>query len=77
MSKPKVKSKPINDGLAICPYCGYTMDALTPEQEKRFGVLMCCEREMLVIDKDKYYAIVKALDKIKATIEKELLKGMM
>lgn len=65
------------DGFLICIYCGDTMDAPTPQQEKIFGKATCCGYNMLKIERDKMHTIVRAMDKLRSNLESELLKGML
>jgi len=68
--------KKITDSLHFCVYCGATAKTLTKEQIKIFGAQECCEHAMLEIDMSKVLIVVKALDKLKSNLEKEILEGM-
>ena len=67
----------IIDGVMICIYCGDVMEALTKEQIKIFGKLICCDFDMLKIDGNKIHSIVNSMNALKSNLEKEILKGIM
>jgi hypothetical protein len=59
----------------ICLYCAETMGELTEAQRKVFGDQMCCGEEMVRVKITNIHAIIKSLDKLKVSFERELLKG--
>jgi hypothetical protein len=62
--------------MLICIYCGDVMGDLTKEQIKLFGKPRCCEYDMLKIDDFKLHTIVRAIEKLKSNLEKEILKNI-
>ena len=52
------------------------MGDLTKEQIKLFGKPRCCEYDMLKIDDFKLHTIVRAVEKLKSNLEKEILKNI-
>lgn len=65
------------DGISIRFYCGDVMDTPTKEQIKMFGKPTCCGYGMVPMDREKIFAVVKSLDKLKKNLEEQILKGMM
>jgi len=65
------------DGFALCIYCGDIMEYPNERQMKVFGKPICCEFDMLQIEREKIHLIVRALDNLKKNLEEELLKGIM
>jgi len=65
------------DILLFCPYCGDTMSAPTEEQVSIFGPPKCCDYEMVVMDRNKLHTVVKALDRLKESLEAKILEGMI
>jgi hypothetical protein len=71
------KKQEILDPCYICIYCGEFIEGMTPEQIKMFGKPQCCGLNMLVIERERIHIIVKSMDKLKANLEKELLRGVL
>jgi hypothetical protein len=65
----------MEDYLRICLYCAETMNELTESQRKVFGEQVCCNEVMVLVNVSNLHAILKSLDKLKTTFERELLKG--
>lgn len=59
----------------MCPYCGDTME-YSKEQIKRFGKPVCCDKDMLLVDKNNPHMLIKGLNKIIETLEQEMIKGI-
>jgi len=65
------------DNFLACPYCGDTMKALNEKQLEIFGVPVCCDREMITLDKNKTYDMIRnGLDKLKESLEQDLIEGI-
>ena len=62
--------------LYICLYCGDTLET-TDQQIKRFGKPSCCEEKMIKINRNRVYKIITSLEKIKDSLEKETIKGIL
>lgn len=65
------------DGFAVCLYCGDTMEYPNEKQMKIFGKPICCEFEMLRIEREKIHVIVRSLDTLKKNLEEEILKNIL
>ena len=65
------------DGFAVCLYCGEVMEHPTEKQIEVFGKPVCCEFDMLQIEREKIHTIVRSLDNLRKNLETELLKGIM
>ena len=65
------------DPVMMCIYCGETMDVPNEKQIKIFGFPNCCEEDMLKIERNKLFKIVKGLDSLKTKLEAEILRGMI
>jgi hypothetical protein len=50
------------------------MNMPNEEQLEIFGYPVCCEHDMLQVEKNEIYSIIKALDSLKAQLEQELIK---
>ena len=66
------------NALMACLYCGDTMPKPTKETLKKLKTktLECCDHLMAEIDMNEMYKVVKALDKLKVSIEEEMIKGL-
>ena len=64
------------DRLMYCVYCGRTQTAFTKAQLKAFGKPTCCEYLMAEMDRNKIYAVVKALEELKRNLEAEIVAGL-
>lgn len=63
----------IVDPLMVCMYCGCTMENPTKERIKLFGKPTCCGYNMVKIDRNEILVVVKAIEVLKANLEKEIL----
>jgi len=63
------------DPILCCFYCGEILPNLTEKQIKTFGKPECCGEFMMPIDRNKIHCILKAFNKIKINLEKELVSG--
>lgn len=62
--------------LLACPYCGDTMDMPSEEMLERFGysVLECCDHDMIKLNRNYLYKILKGMEELKKNIEFEITK---
>lgn len=65
----------MSDFIFVCFNCGETMEDLTKEQLKIFGKPKCCSKNMVRVDFSNQHATIKALDKLKVYLEKQILSG--
>lgn len=65
------------DPVLICVYCGDLMDYPSEEWIERFGLPPCCEQDMLQVERNSMFKIIKALDKLKEALEAEILRGQI
>ena len=67
------------DLVYVCMYCGDLMEKPSEKMLTLFGegALNCCELPMVKVERNKIYQVVKAVDKLKENLEKEILKGML
>lgn len=65
------------DPILVCLYCGDTMDMPNEKQIKIFGFPNCCEENMLQLERNKLFKLVKGIDQLKAKLEQEILRGIM
>lgn len=64
------------DPIRICIYCGDVMDEPTERQIEIFGMPACCNQDMLKVERNKIYDIIKGMANLKTKLEEEILKGM-
>jgi len=64
------------DPVRICIYCGDLMDEPTERQVAVFGMPACCSYDMLQVERNKLYDIIKGMANLKVKLEQEILKGM-
>lgn len=69
----------IIDPILVCPYCGDTMVYPNENQMRFFNneLPKCCEKKMLVIDKNDLFKVAEGLGKLKAKIEEEIIRGIV
>lgn len=62
--------------MLACCMCGDTMDHPSKELLEKFGqnALECCEHTMVVLDRSNLYKLLKGLDALKRSIEREITK---
>ena len=66
------------DRVLVCLICGDLMNAPNEKQLKIFGHPKCCETmDMVPMDRNHLFKIVKGLDNLKAKLEDEILRGMV
>ena len=65
----------MNDPFNVCLYCGSTQEPLTEAQERIFGKSECCGELMHQVDRNRIHELLKGLDALKTTFERELVKG--
>ncbi len=65
------------DPFFVCIYCGEFMNALTDEQIKIFGKPICCDFNMLKVEREKLHTMVRSIDTLKKNLEAEILKDAM
>lgn len=65
------------DPIMVCLYCGDTMNVPNEKQIKIFGLPNCCEENMLQIERNKLFKLVKGLDQLKVKLEQEILRGVL
>lgn len=65
------------NALMVCLYCGDTMDKPNKETLKKFKTaLKCCDHPMSEVDMNEAYKVIKGLEKLRTTIEAEMIKGL-
>lgn len=74
MIKTSNKGFTMDDYLFACLLCGETMPKLTLAQVKIFGKPKCCDELMTKVPINNLHAVIKALDRLKINLEKELIK---
>jgi len=67
------------DPVLICIYCGDLMNKPTDNQIKVFGssALECCGYDMLTIDRNNLHDISKGIDKLKESVNEEIIRGIV
>ena len=60
--------------IRACLLCGEIMNDPTPAQVKIFGKPKCCSIQMAKLPSSNIRAVIKALDRLKVNLEKELVK---
>jgi hypothetical protein len=63
------------DPIRLCIYCGDVMDEPTERQIEVFGMPTCCDYDMLKVERNKIYDILKGMTNLKAKLEQEITKG--
>jgi len=67
----------IEDTILVCLLCGEITEMPSEAQMKIFkNALTCCESNMIKLDRNKIYKIIKSLDTVKSKLEAEIIKGM-
>ena len=61
------------DPILLCLYCGDKMEWSDAKEEK-WGVPDCCEFKMIKIERNGIFTLLKGLEKVKESLEAELVK---
>lgn len=67
------------DPIYICPYCGEVNEPPNEEMATLFGLSepRCCDYNMLKVERNHLFDMVKGVEKLKENLESEILKGAM
>lgn len=61
-----------------CLYCGDTMPKPDPKLVKKLGkkAFRCCDHDMVEVDMNEMYKLIKSLDVLKEKIEAQVIEGL-